>query len=279
MRGMCKKVKGKWVDCSGGSGPNVGRLNPLQVNPLPTQTVDGEEDEYISTKSALALHMNFLTTFFKLYFPEISTLQVSILMETLEELYKNYNITWETDVTRLKSTEFPIMENLYYLLETKANEQSEHKQDYETLRSVIRGLALGENSEIFNGHSTIKIDNTFVTFDVSSLQNTSENIKRCQYLNILRFCENLAFKDRTEKVYVACDEAYLLIDKKIKESIEFLRNFCKRCRKYQSGLMVISQNLLDFWSESIKQYGQAILDNSTYKFFFRNGWTRLSRNS
>lgn len=268
MRNMCKKVKGKWIDCSGGVGENVGRLNPLQVNPLPTQTENDEEDEYISTKSALSVHMSFLSTFFKLYFPDISTLQMSILMETLEELYRNFNITWETDVTRLKSTEFPIMENLYYLLEDKAEKPSEHKQHYETLRSVIRGLAIGESKELFNGYSTIKIDNNFVCFDVSSLQNSNENIKRCQYLNILRFCENLAFRDRTEKVYVACDEAYLLIDKKIKESIEFLRNFCKRCRKYQSGLMIISQNLVDFLSPEVKQYGQAILDNSTYKFFF-----------
>ena len=95
----------------------VRRLNPLQVNPLPTQTKNDEEDEYISTKSALSVHMSFLSTFFKLYFPDISTLQMSILMETLEELYRNFNITWETDVTRLKSTEFPIMENLYYLLD------------------------------------------------------------------------------------------------------------------------------------------------------------------
>lgn len=31
--------------------------------------------------------------------------------------------------------------------------------------------------------------------------------------------------------------------------------------------------------EEIKQYGQAILDNSTYKFFFGTDRTRLRRNS
>jgi len=184
MRDMCRKVKGKWVDCSGGNGPSVGRLNPLQVNPLPTQTEDDEEDEYVSTKSALSLHMNFLSTFFKLYFPDITTLQMSLLMEAIEDLYRNYNIDWETDVTRMKNTDFPIMENLYYLLEDRARIPTEHRKDFETLRSVIRGLAIGESKELFNGHSTIKIDNSFVCFDVSALQNSNENIKRCQYLNI-----------------------------------------------------------------------------------------------
>lgn len=32
--------------------------------------------------------------------------------------------------------------------------------------------------------------------------------------------------------------------------------------------MIISQNLVDFLAPEVKQYGQTILDNSTYKFFF-----------
>lgn len=69
---LCKKVGGKWVDCSGGKGEKVGRINPLQINPLPNnQEETDEEDEYTSTKSALALHLNFLGTFFKLYYPKL----------------------------------------------------------------------------------------------------------------------------------------------------------------------------------------------------------------
>ena len=47
----------------------------------------------------------------------------------------------------------------------------------------------------------------------------------------------------------------------------------------ECGLITISQNILDFLAEEIKQYGQAILDNSTYKFFFGTDRTRLRRNS
>ena len=73
----------------------------------------------------------------------------------------------------------------------------------------------------------------------------SANIKSCQYLNMLRFCEDRAFRNREEKCYVVCDEAYLLIDKKVPQAIEFMRNFSKRCRKYECGLITISQNILD----------------------------------
>lgn len=275
---LCKKVEGKWVDCGGGKGDKVGRINPLQINPLTTlQEVNDEDDEYSSTKSALALHLNFLSTFFKLYYPEATTLEMSILIEIIEELYKDFDIDWETDVRKIDNKDFPIMEDLYKKLEKKSKENIEHRTEIETLRSIVRGMARGESSEIFNGHSNIKIDNSFVCFSISALENADKNIKAAQYLNILRLCENLAFRDRNEKVYVVCDEAYLLISKS-HQGIEFLRNFCKRCRKRNSGLITITQNLIDFLAPDIKQYGQALLDNSTYKFFMRNRWTRFSRN-
>lgn len=189
-------------------------------------------------------------------------------MEILEELYKSFGITYETDITNIKTEAFPIMEDLYKLLETKASQETKHEKEIEELRAVIRGLAIGNNAEIFNGYTTIEFDSDFICLDVYSLQGASENVKRCQYFNILRFCQDQAFKNRNERCYVICDEAYLLIDKKVPQTIEFMRNFCKRARKYEAGLITITQSLVDFLADEVKQYGQALLDNSTYKFFF-----------
>jgi len=265
---MCKLIGGKWVDCSGGKGNNVGRINPLQVNKLPNN-IEDEDEEFSSTKSALALHMDFLTAFFSLYFPEISSFQMSLLMEILEKLYKNFNIDYETDINKIKKENFPIMKDLYDLIEKELKEKDIlHREEIEILKSIIRSLAIGHNAEIFNGHTTIEDDNDFICLDIYSLQGASSSVKSCQYLNMLRYCENIAFKNREEKCYVVCDEAYLLIDKKVPQALKFMRNFSKRCRKYECGLITISQNILDFLGDEIKQYGQAILDNSTYKFFF-----------
>lgn len=272
---MCKEIGGKWIDCSGGKGKNVGRINPLQVNKLPTN-IEDEDDEYSSTKSALALHMDFLTAFFKLYFPEITSFQMSLLMEILEELYRNFNINYDTDINYISKEKFPIMVDLYNLLEEKVkNHNIKHRDEIEVIKSIVRSLAIGHNAEIFNGYTTIEEDNDFLCLDIYSLQGASANIKSCQYLNMLRYCEDMAFRNREEKCYVVCDEAYLLIDKKVPQAIEFMRNFSKRCRKYECGLITISQNILDFTADEIKQYGQAILDNSTYKFFFRNRSVRI----
>lgn len=267
-KAMCKAIEGKWIDCSGGKGKNVGRINPLQVNKLPNN-IEDEIEEYSSRKSALALHMDFLSTFFSLYFPEITSFQLSLLMETLEELYKSFGITYDTDISNIKKDKFPIMKDLYDLLERKINDKNtQHKEEIEIIKTIVRTLAIGHNAEIFNGYTTIEDDNDFVCLDIYSLQGASTNIKSCQYLNMLRYCEDMAFRNRQEKCYVVCDEAYLLIDKKVPQAIEFMRNFSKRCRKYECGLITISQNILDFLADEIKQYGQAILDNSTYKFFF-----------
>lgn len=273
-RPLCKLVGGKWIDCSGGQGKNVGRINPLQINPVAEVSFESEElqEEYSSTKSPLSLHLDFLSTFFKLYYPEISSLELSLLMEILEELYKGFNIDYETDISKIKVNEFPIMQDLYYILEKKSKEEGKHQKEIEELRAVIRGLAIGNNAEIFNGYTTIEFDSDFICLDVYSLQGASENVKRCQYFNILRYCQDQAFKNRKERCYVVCDEAYLLIDKKVPQSIEFMRNFSKRARKYECGLITITQSLVDFLAPEVKQYGQAILDNSTYKFFFRNRW-------
>ena len=72
-------------------------------------------------------------------------------------------------------------------------------------------------------------------------------------------------KDKEQKTMLVCDEAYLLIDPQVPQSLVFLRNIAKRCRKYEGSLVVISHSICDFLDDSVKMYGQAILDMATYK--------------
>ena len=72
-------------------------------------------------------------------------------------------------------------------------------------------------------------------------------------------------RNRDERVLLICDEAYLMIDQKVPQSLAYLRNVMKRARKYEAALGIISHSVIDFLSESIKQYGQALLDILCYK--------------
>ena len=121
---------------------------------------------------------------------------------------------------------------------------------------------------MFNGYTSIEDDSKFMVLDTSNMEGSKENVKSCQYFNMLRFCQNSAFRDRNERFMVVADESYLLLDPKVPQGMEFLRNFSKRARKYNCSLVVITQSIIDFLADSIRQYGQALFDNSTYKMFF-----------
>ena len=71
--------------------------------------------------------------------------------------------------------------------------------------------------------------------------------------------------DRTEPVLLICDEAYLMIDPNVPQSLVFLRNVEKRSRKYEAGVVIISHSVVDFLDPRIKMYGQALLDIPCFK--------------
>lgn len=75
-------------------------------------------------------------------------------------------------------------------------------------------------------------------------------------------------RNRDEKVLLICDEAYLMIDPKVPQSLVFLRNCAKRARKYEVGLVIISHSVVDFLDPTTKMYGQALLDIPCYKVLF-----------
>lgn len=76
----------------------------------------------------------------------------------------------------------------------------------------------------------------------------------------MTWCWEQMSKDRNERVLLICDEAYLMIDPQVPQSLVFLRNVEKRARKYEAGPIIISHSVVDFLSPEIKMYGQALLD-------------------
>lgn len=91
------------------------------------------------------------------------------------------------------------------------------------------------------------------------------NVKRTQYLNLLSWCWEEMSRDRNERCLLVCDEAYLMIDPQVPQSLVFLRNVEKRARKYEAGLAIISHSVVDFLAPEVKMYGQALLDIPCYK--------------
>ncbi|MGN0307086.1 MAG: VirB4 family type IV secretion system protein [Lachnospiraceae bacterium] len=263
---LCQNLEGDWINAVGGS---KGMINPLQVRPSPRDDEEEQEEMRLYRDEGygmndLALHMKNLEIFFSLYLPSLTDMQKAVLKKCLVELYQQFGITWDTDVTRLSPEGFPIFSDLYALIEEKGKKEQDNPV-YGDLTLLLYDLAKGADSFIWNGHTSVSSDSRFTVMDTHALQETGDNVKRTQYFNILTYDWEQMSRNREERVLLVCDEAYLMIDPKVPQSLVYLRNVMKRARKYEAALCIISHSLVDFLSESIKQYGQALLDIPCYK--------------
>ncbi|SNT21558.1 protein of unknown function DUF87 [Anaerovirgula multivorans] len=262
---LTKALNGDWINTGGGIN---GKINPLQIRPTPVD----EEDPYYKDEGNgmgdMAIYMKNLEIFFSLYLPSLTDKQKAILKNVLIELYHSFNITWDTDINNLTNDDFPIFSDLHELLKKKSDEERNKKtpnNEYEELALLLQDIALGSDAFLWNGKSSIKTNTRCICLDTHDLQNTSDNIKRTQYFNILTWCWQQMSKDRTEPVLLICDESYLMIDPNVPQSLVFLRNVEKRARKYEAGIAIISHSVVDFLDPKIKLYGQALLDIPAYK--------------
>ena len=112
------------------------------------------------------------------------------------------------------------------------------------------------------------MDNDFVVLDTNRLQNSSDELKRAQYFNIMSLCWDIVAADRSQPVFLLFEEAHIVLDPAIPQVPMYLRNMAKRMRKYEGLLGVVLQSTVDALHDKIRLYGQAIFDNSAYKFIF-----------
>lgn len=253
---LAKNLKGKIVNCGGSNTGHI--LNPLQIR---ASKDDGED------MNAMAIHFQFLHTFFEILFPSLTDIEFSMLDIVLEELYTKFGITQDTNLLELKNTNFPRLEDLYYLLEEKKGK--EYKDEYVKLLSLLRPISIGQASTIWNGYTDITIDTRLTVFNTKNMQEFQVQYKRAQYYNIMSYAWEILSKNKDERDILIADECHILIDPNIPQTLEYLRNISKRARKYNSSIIVISQSLEDWLNDKIRLYGQSLLANSTYKMFFK----------
>lgn len=265
---LVSNLGGKIINCGGGKG---GKINPLQVRAAPKldeEDEDGEDDFYKDVGkgvSDLALHFQTLRTFFKLYKSSLTELEMSKLEEILEETYARFHIKWETNIKKLKPTDYPIFSDLYEDI-LKHYEKDKEDKILQNLVAYLRSISIGADSFIFNGHTNIEFDTDIIDLDISNLLEGDENILRAQSHNINSWVWQQVSRDRNEKILYFIDEGYLIVDPDNPEAIKFVKNFSKRIRKYNGGLIFITHAVVDVLDPAVKRYGQAIVDNACFKF-------------
>ena len=152
---------------------------------------------------------------------------------------------------------------------TGDGKSSKSCQARQNLLASLNPYIDGAYSAMFNGQTNW--DYSFHTvLDISSLPDA---VKKPTYDILLKdtwqFC--ISEKNKTKRLYV--DEAHQFADPDNPQTLKFLSTCIKRGRKYGISFVTATQNLPDFLS--IERYGQAILDNSYFKLFFRLGETDI----
>ena len=266
---LTKALGGCYIDSM--SGEYI--INPLE--PKSFGEADKKYDQFTPEAfrrvTRLSQHIAYLKDFFSAY-KEFNDEQLDTLEIILTKLYKNFGITDYTDYDKLSKTDYPIMSDLYELLEKEYkgyNHDQKNIYREKTLQELCLGLhsmCIGTESKYFNGHTNI-VDDKFLCFGVKGLMDTNRRLKDAMLFNVLSYMTNeLLGKGNT---VAAIDELYLFLTNMT--AIEYIRNASKRVRKKESSVILASQNIDDFLIDGVKEYTKPLFSIPTHQFLFNAG--------
>ena len=265
---LCGKLGGCFIDLMAGEK----RINVLEVRCWNEDT-DMETDEYapeaFRKSTLLARHISFLKDFFRAY-KDFSDPQLDTIEIMLSTLYKKWGISEETDFRRLMSEDYPILSDLYALINDElVNYRKGSLYTRELLQEVLLGLhslCVGADAPFFNGHTNIS-DDRFLVFGVGGVLTAAKSLRNALLFNVLAYMSDRLLT--AGNTVAALDELYLWLSNPV--AIEYIRNCLKRVRKRDSALMMASQNLEDFDQEGVREMTKPLFAIPPHQFLFNPG--------
>ena len=274
QKDMCETVGGCFMDLMGG----VYRINPLE----PKCWDDGsgpearDAPEAFRKSTRLSQHISFLKDFFRAY-KDFSDRHIDAIEIMVGKLYAKWGISDSTNFAGLKPQDYPILSDLYKLIEQEYREYDGNcHQLYtaELLQEILLGLhsmCQGAEAQFFNGHTNVT-SSRFIVFGVKGLLQASKNVRGAMLFNILSYMSDrlLTIGNTT----AALDELYVWLSDNVSVGttiIEYIRNTLKRVRKKESNLIMASQNLEDFDRESIRELTKPLFAIPPHQFIFNCG--------
>ena len=274
QKDMCEAVGGCFLDLMSGQY----RINPLE----PKCWDDGGSPEDLDAPAAfrqstrLSQHISFLRDFFRSY-KSFTDRQIDVIEIMMGRLYERWGISDSTDFSRLSPEDYPILSDLYALIEQEYRNFDEGKYQLYTaaiLQEILLGLhsmCKGAESKFFNGHTNVT-SSRFVVFGVKGLLQASKNVRSAMLFNVLSY---LSDKLLTEgNTVAALDELYIWLSDNVAVGttiIEYIRNCLKRVRKKESAMLLASQNLEDFNQEGIRELTKPLFAIPPHQFLFNPG--------
>lgn len=271
---LVKANDGEYIDLYSKKG---GMINPLQIRYIPSD----EDQETKETDCPLAKHLGFLEAFFKSAFDNINEKELVMLLAILESLYNKKGIYKNTSINTLqtfKSEDYPIFTDLYnYLPEYKKQVESVEKiKIIDQLQILISRFLTGTDSYLFNSHTSIDLNNDLIAFNLQELlYSGNQRIVNTQILNLLTYLNNSIVGNKIvnekrqsgdkQHISIIVDEFHLYIDENNNEVIKNFGQLTRRCRKYNTNLILSSQCISDFLGNAnVLRHATAIFNNCQY---------------
>ena len=285
---LCENLGGTYIDMMSGEF----MINPLEPkawssndqrdagpisrfsdkkSEITVRAVSDYEPSAFRQVTKLSQHISYLKDFFRAY-KDFSDAEIDTIEIMLMKLYARFGIDDSTDFDGLKSEKYPIMSDLYELIEKEFlsfDSSKKHLYTEEILQNICLGLhsmCKGAESKYFNGHTNIR-DGEFICFGVKGLMDTNKRLKDTLLFNILSYMSNqLLGRGNT---VAAIDELYLFLTNMT--AIEYIRNGMKRVRKKESSFILASQNIEDFLLPEIKEFTKPLFSIPSHHFLFNPG--------
>lgn len=265
---LCGKLGGCFIDLMGGEK----RINVLEVrcwNEGTDMETDESAPEAFRKSTLLARHISFLKDFFRAY-KDFSDPQLDTIEIMLSKMYRKWGISEETDFRRLMPEDYPILSDLYALINGElVNYRSGSLYTRELLQEVLLGLhslCVGADAPFFNGHTNISSDR-FLVFGVGGVLTAAKSLRNALLFNVLAYMSDRLLT--AGNTVAALDELYLWLSNPV--AIEYIRNCLKRVRKRDSALMMASQNLEDFDQEGVREMTKPLFAIPPHQFLFNPG--------
>ena len=272
---LCDKLDGCYADLMGGQY----RINFLEAKRW--DVGDDRDDDPTAPnafrqRSPLSQHISFLKDFFRAY-KDFSDAHIDTIEIMLSKLYRKFGINEQTNFSRMRPEDYPILSDLYKLIEQEYREYDGNcHQLYtaELLQEILLGLhsmCQGAEAQFFNGHTNVT-SSRFIVFGVKGLLQASKNVRGAMLFNILSYMSDrlLTIGNTT----AALDELYVWLSDNVSVGttiIEYIRNTLKRVRKKESNLIMASQNLEDFDREGIRELTKPLFAIPPHQFIFNCG--------
>ena len=266
---LCQALGGCFADIVEGT---------YKINLLEPRRWDTDADPYdvdapkaFRQSTRLAQHTSFLKDVFRTY-KDFTTAQIDTIEIMLTKLYTEWGITEETDFSRMRPEDYPILSELYDFIEIEYENFDETKPQLytrETLQQVLLGLhsmCRGADSKFFNGHTNLT-STRFLVFGVKGLLSVAQNVRSTILLNLLSYMSDKLLTEGN--TVAALDELYIWLSNPV--AIEYIRNSLKRVRKKESALVLASQNLEDFDQPGVREMTKPLFSIPPHQFLFNAG--------